>query len=54
MSVRRELLERELNALGFHKAAAHASGQGGGIVQQQQQGGASHPQADTGAGEHSR
>ncbi|MEJ8839166.1 hypothetical protein [Ramlibacter sp. AN1133] len=48
MSVRKELLERELNKLGFRKAAA----QGGspsvrdGGSQQQGDAGSSHPQAD--------
>jgi hypothetical protein len=48
MSVRKELLERELNKLGFRKAAAQGSpashdGRGG---QQQGDAGSSHPQAD--------
>ena len=47
MSVRKELLERELNKLGFRKASAQggsSSQQGGG--QQQGDAGSSHPQAD--------
>ena len=49
MSVRKELLERELNKLGFRKATA----QGGmathdrGGAQQQGDSGSSHPQADS-------
>ena len=48
MSVRRELLERELNKLGFRKAGQPAGGvHAGGTVQQQQQPqGGGHPQAD--------
>jgi hypothetical protein len=47
MSVRKEMLERELNKLGFHKA-----GHEGGSAQQQQQpqGGGDHPQASEGEG----
>ena len=43
MSIRKQLLERELNKLGFRKAEAGraASSQGG-----QQEGQSSHPQAD--------
>jgi hypothetical protein len=40
MSLRRELLERELAKLGFRKA-----GQGGSVQQQQQPQAASHPRA---------
>ena len=51
MSVRKELLERELRKLGFRKLEAQ-----GGSAQQQQQPqhheGSSHPQADGSAGEH--
>jgi hypothetical protein len=50
LSVRKELLERELKKLGFRRAGAMAGGSvhHGGTVQQQQQpqGGSSHPQAD--------
>lgn len=52
MSVRKELLERELNKLGFRKA----SGQGAGTShdgpgsQQQGDAGSSHPQADSDKG----
>jgi hypothetical protein len=55
MSVRRELLERELKRLGFRRGShATSSGDGGGQHQQQPGGGSSsHPQADTGGGEHS-
>ncbi len=56
MSVRRELLERELSKLGFRKADAGGSARAGGSVQQQQQpqgSSSGHPQADSDAGEHS-
>lgn len=43
MSVRKELLERELTKLGFRRRAGQASAQ----QQQQPQGGGSHPQAGT-------
>jgi hypothetical protein len=48
MSVRKELLERELNKLGFRKAAAQAgtSAHDGGGAQQQADAGSSHPHAD--------
>jgi hypothetical protein len=47
MSVRKELLERELNKLGFRKAAAQggAPSHEGGSAQQQGDAGSSHPQA---------
>ena len=50
MSVRKEMLERELSNLGFHKG-----GHEGGSAQQQQQpqGGGDHPQASEGQGGHS-
>jgi hypothetical protein len=44
LSVRKELLERELRKLGFRKTSAHASSS---QQQQQPQGGGSHPQADS-------
>ena len=49
MSVRKELLERELSKLGFRKAAAQAgaSAHEGSTPQQADAG--SHPQADAGA-----
>jgi hypothetical protein len=51
MSVRKELLERELKNLGFRKREFQGSG-----MQQQQQPqraeGSSHPQADSDAGNH--
>lgn len=56
MSVRRELLERELKRLGFRRGShATSSNESGGQQQQQPGGGgsSSHPQADTGGGEHS-
>jgi hypothetical protein len=44
LSLRKELLERELKKLGFRKAGSH---EGGGAQQQQQpQGGSSHPSAN--------
>ena len=49
MSVRKELLERELNKLGFRKPVAQGgsgSHDGGGGSQQQGDGGSSHPRAD--------
>ena len=55
MSVRRELLERELKKLGFRRTEA-GTPHGSGTVQQQQQpqGPASgHPQADADGGNHS-
>ena len=55
MSVRKELLERELRRMGFRKMESH----GGSMQQQQQQQqqpqhnpGSSHPQADGDSGEH--
>lgn len=45
MSVRKELLERELSKLGFRKPESHGSG-----TQQQQS--SSHPNADADSGEH--
>jgi hypothetical protein len=51
MSVRKEMLERELSQLGFRKAAAHSSGSAdtpGRSHQQHGDGGSSHPQADAG------
>jgi hypothetical protein len=48
MSVRRELLERELKKLGFRKAGAQGTGaREPGVAQQQQQPqGNTHPKAD--------
>jgi hypothetical protein len=51
LSIRKELLERELNKLGFRRAGTSAAGtvhHHGGTAQQQQQpqGASSHPQAD--------
>ena len=49
MSVRKELLERELHKMGFRKPHA----QGGTVQQQQQQEqSASHPSADADSGQH--
>ena len=48
MSLRKELLERELNKLGFRKATAQGGSTGdSGGSQQQGDGGSSHPQADS-------
>lgn len=48
LSIRRELLERELRKLGFRKAGAEASAHPSGSVQQQQQPQpSSHPGADS-------
>jgi hypothetical protein len=55
LSVRKELLERELKKLGFRKAGVPGAGHEGGTAQQQQQpqGSSSHPQADgSKSGEH--
>ena len=55
LSVRRDLLERELKRLGFRKAGARssASADSGGQQQQQpQDGGSSPPSADEGGGGH--
>ena len=51
MSVRKELLERELNKLGFRRASAQAGSPShdGGGSQQQGDAGSSHPQADGGS-----
>jgi hypothetical protein len=55
MSVRRELLERELNKLGFRKAGQGGGAHPGGSVQQQQQPqGDEHPQAADEPGTHSQ
>ena len=55
MSVRRELLERELNKLGFRKAGQGAGAHPGGSVQQQQQPqGDDHPQGADEPGSHSQ
>ena len=43
MSVRKEMLERELKKLGFRRADSHAASS---QQQQQPQGESSHPQAD--------
>lgn len=50
MSVRKELLERELSKLGFRKATAQGAGSShdSGASQQQADSGSSHPQADGG------
>jgi hypothetical protein len=51
LSVRKELLERELSKLGFRKrGGSAAAGHDGAVAQQQQQPqGGGHPQADTGS-----
>ena len=51
LSVRKELLERELKKLGFRKSGSHE----GGTAQQQQQpqgGSSSHPSAEADADSH--
>ena len=49
MSVRKELLERELKKLGFRKSGSH--GHDGAMAQQHSQShGGDHPQADGGEG----
>ena len=55
LSLRKELLERELKKLGFRKAESGTGSHGSGSVQQQQQPQTSsnHPQADGERGEHS-
>lgn len=50
LSIRKELLERELKKLGFRKEGSRASASAGSL-QQQQQPQQSHPQADAG-GDH--
>lgn len=55
LSVRKELLERELKKLGFRKAGSQAGGaHDGGSAQQQQQpqGGGNHPSAEGDTGSH--
>ena len=51
LSLRRELLERELNKLGFRKAAQSCGSPShdGGSAQQQGDTASSHPQADAGS-----
>jgi hypothetical protein len=46
MTVRKELLERELNKLGFRKAAAQGVAHDSVSAQHQGDSGSSHPQAD--------
>jgi len=46
MSVRKELLERELNKLGFRRASAQVSSTDSAAAQQHGDSGSSHPQAD--------
>lgn len=54
LSLRRELLERELKKLGFHKAGEGGSARAGGSSSSQQpQGGSSRPQAEGDARDHS-
>ena len=55
LALRKELLERELNKLGFRKAGQGASARAGASAQQQpsQQGGSdAHPRADTPGDDH--
>ena len=49
LSVRKELLERELKKLGFRKAGSH---EGGGAQQQQQPQGSTHPSAGADNADH--
>lgn len=51
MSVRKELLERELRKLGFRRAESERNGAEAGASAQQQAQGAQHPQAG-GSGTH--
>lgn len=55
LSVRRDLLERELKRLGFRKGARGGASADTGAQQQQQpaDGGSSHPSAGQGGGDHS-
>lgn len=53
MSVRKDLLERELKKLGFRKGGAGGGASSHGVSQQQQQPQGGHPQADESSGEHS-
>jgi hypothetical protein len=55
MSVRKEMLERELKKLGFRKHASTGSSHDGAMAQQQQQPqpGGDHPQAGGEQGDHS-
>ncbi len=53
LSVRKEMLERELNKLGFHKAGQGGSSHPGAAAQQQQQPQDDRPQADEGPNIHS-
>lgn len=53
MSVRKDLLERELKKLGFRKGGADGGMSSNGVSQQQQQPSGDHPHADGSSGEHS-
>jgi hypothetical protein len=50
MSVRRELLERELKRLGFRRAGQGATPHQGAVAQQQQQPQGEHPTAGSNTG----
>jgi hypothetical protein len=55
LSVRKELLERELNKLGFRKAGQGTPGREGAVAQQQQQPqGDDHPHAGDASATHSK
>jgi hypothetical protein len=49
LSLRKELLDRELRKLGFRKGGSH---EGGSAQQQQSPGGSSHPSADGDSADH--
>ena len=54
LSIRRELLERELKKLGFRRSGAEGSASSrASVSQQQQQPQGSHPQADSDGRDHS-
>jgi hypothetical protein len=53
LSVRRELLERELKKLGFRRSGEGGASAHAGVSQQQQQPQRRHPHADAESGNHS-
>jgi hypothetical protein len=52
MSVRKDLLERELKKLGFRKGGTDSASSSKGVTQQQQQPLGEHPKADDSPGGH--
>ena len=52
MSVRKDLLERELKKLGFRKGGTDSATSSKGVTQQQQQPQGEHPKADDSPGGH--